>query len=117
VRDIYSGATSVIELKGNRSEQIGWKWEMKEGYPLSSLLFNLCIEPLLEAVGCVDLAPWNQTRQLLARCFAVSGFILWNSMIPVDSVFAKLICDWFCVFVVRLWLPGREICYAFIVFV
>jgi hypothetical protein len=25
VRDIYSGATSVIELKGNRSEQIGWK--------------------------------------------------------------------------------------------
>jgi hypothetical protein len=50
VGDMYDGATSIIELKGNRSNRIGWKRGVKQGCPLSPLLFNLRIEPLLQGV-------------------------------------------------------------------
>jgi uncharacterized C2H2 Zn-finger protein len=54
VRDMYVGATSVIELKGNRTERIGWKRGVKQGCPLSPLLFNLCIEPLLKGIATAN---------------------------------------------------------------
>jgi hypothetical protein len=50
VFDMYMGATSMIEIRGNRSEQIAWKRGVKQGCPLSPLMFNLCLEPLLQAV-------------------------------------------------------------------
>jgi hypothetical protein len=50
VGDMYEGASSTIELRGDRSERIGWKKGVKQGCPLSPLLFNLCIEPLLQLI-------------------------------------------------------------------
>jgi hypothetical protein len=50
VEDMYSGASSTVELKGERSEAIPWKCGVKQGCPLSSLLFNLCLEPLLQLI-------------------------------------------------------------------
>jgi hypothetical protein len=50
VGDMYEGATSVIELKGKRSRQIEWKRGVKQGCPLSPLLFNLCVEAVIEGV-------------------------------------------------------------------
>jgi hypothetical protein len=57
VASMYRGATSVIELNGVRSEKIAWKRGVKQGCPLSPLLFNLCLEPLLQAVNryCGDM--------------------------------------------------------------
>jgi hypothetical protein len=47
---MYTAATSIIELKGNRSDLIAWKRGMKQGCSLSPLLFNLCLELLLQLV-------------------------------------------------------------------
>jgi hypothetical protein len=51
VASIYRGATSVIEVNGVRSEKIAWKREVKQGCSLSPLLFNLCLEPRLQALN------------------------------------------------------------------
>jgi hypothetical protein len=47
VSDIYEGTSSVIVMRGTRSEKIAWKGGVKQGCPLSPLLFNLCLESLL----------------------------------------------------------------------
>jgi hypothetical protein len=50
VASMYEGATSVIEMKAKRTEKIVWKRGVKQECPLSPLLFNLCLESLLQAV-------------------------------------------------------------------
>jgi hypothetical protein len=51
IGDMYDRATSVIEMRGQRSEKVSWRRGVKQGCPLSPLLFNLCLEPLLQAVN------------------------------------------------------------------
>jgi hypothetical protein len=50
IADLYNGATSVIEKRGTKSDKIPWKRGIKQGCPLSPPLFNLCLDPLLQAV-------------------------------------------------------------------
>jgi hypothetical protein len=48
VQDIYKGASSFIDLRGDKTESISVRKGVKQGCPLSPLLFNLCLEPLLQ---------------------------------------------------------------------
>jgi hypothetical protein len=49
-KNMYDEAKSTIFHKGQQTESISWKKGVKQGCPLSPLLFNLCLEPLLEAI-------------------------------------------------------------------
>jgi hypothetical protein len=48
VQDIYNGTSSFIDLRGDRTDAITVRKGVKQGCPLSPLLFNLCLEPLLQ---------------------------------------------------------------------
>jgi hypothetical protein len=54
VRDMYTNASSYIELAGDKSQPISWKKGVKQGCPLSPLLFNLCLEPLIQTIKTVN---------------------------------------------------------------
>jgi hypothetical protein len=50
VEDMYTDARSTIEYRGRQTQPIRWRKGVKQGCPLSPLLFNLCVEPLLAAI-------------------------------------------------------------------
>jgi hypothetical protein len=50
IKDIYEDAKSTIEHMGNQTDPIKWRKGVKQGCPLSPLLFNICLEPLLQAI-------------------------------------------------------------------
>jgi hypothetical protein len=50
IEDMYDDAKSTIEYQGRQTSPFVWRKGVKQGCPLSPLLFNLCLEPLLEAI-------------------------------------------------------------------
>jgi hypothetical protein len=54
VQDMYTNASSYIEVRGDKSQPISWKVGVKQGCPLSPLLFNLCIEPLIQSIKSIN---------------------------------------------------------------
>jgi hypothetical protein len=49
IKDMCDTAKSTTEDRGKQTGSIMSRKRGKQGYPLSMLLFNLCLEPLLEA--------------------------------------------------------------------
>ena len=47
IQDIYNDNTTCIEVDGSRSENIPQRRGVLQGCPLSPLLFNCCIDPML----------------------------------------------------------------------
>jgi hypothetical protein len=69
VKDMYTGASSFIELRGSKSDPIAWRKGVKQGCPLSPLLFNLCLEPLIQFIkrtnkGCGAFVDINETLRI-----------------------------------------------------
>jgi hypothetical protein len=102
VADLYDGATSVIEKQGTRSEQIPWKRGVKQGCPLSPLLFNLCLEPLLQAVTseCGHLGALTGSAEdkirLTVQAYADDVIFISNSPEGVEQMLQVLeeFVDW-----------------------
>ena len=47
IRSIYSDNQSIIEVNGTKSDKIPWRRGVIQGCPLSPILFNCCLDPLL----------------------------------------------------------------------
>jgi hypothetical protein len=102
VIDMYRGATSIIEAKGGRSEKIGWKRGVKQGCPLSPLLFNLCLEPLLQAVerictGCgVFVGPAGEKQEFTVQAYADDIIFISKDPRGIDQMLRVLdhFVDW-----------------------
>jgi hypothetical protein len=50
IMEMYTEASSTLEIDGERTTPITWGKGVKQGCPLSPLLFNLCLEPLIQGV-------------------------------------------------------------------
>jgi hypothetical protein len=76
VKDMYDDAKSTILHRGEQTEPISWRKGVKQGCPLSPLLFNLCLEPLLEAIqkmekiGAPVALPGEVTVEFKAQAYA-----------------------------------------------
>jgi hypothetical protein len=77
MQDIYTDASSFIELRGDKSARIAWKKGVKQGCPLRPLLFNLCLAPLIQLIkrgnkGCGAFVTINENgkRENLIQAYA-----------------------------------------------
>jgi len=50
IRRLYEHATSVILINGFRSDQIPIRNSVCQGYPLSMILYVLCLNPLIQSL-------------------------------------------------------------------
>jgi hypothetical protein len=50
IKDMDDVAKSTIEYRGRQTRPIVWRRGINQGCPLSPLIFNPCLEPLLEAI-------------------------------------------------------------------
>lgn len=48
IEEMCKGCKTKVKTKDNRGAEIEILWGVKQGVPLSPLLFNLCLKPLLE---------------------------------------------------------------------
>jgi hypothetical protein len=51
VKDFYDEASSAITLPAGNTPAIPWRVGTKQGCPLSSVLFSICIEPILRMLA------------------------------------------------------------------
>jgi hypothetical protein len=51
IRKLYEGAESVAQINGFLSQPVGMECTIRQGFPVRTLLFALCLDPLLRKVN------------------------------------------------------------------
>jgi hypothetical protein len=54
IADLYHDNSTVVEMNGQKSEHVSWKRGVIQGCPLSPILFDICLEPLLQTIRNVN---------------------------------------------------------------
>ena len=83
VQSPYRDGLTTLEVGGLRSEEISMEVGVRQGDPLSPLLFNLAIDPLLHALECHGRGVKIAGTGLVAMAFADDLVLLsesWGSM-------------------------------------
>lgn len=81
VRDLYHNASTHFELANGKTEDIRITRGVKQGDPLSPVLFNIAMDPLLEAISTAKNGyRWDDSGlQLEALCYADDNALLTHS--------------------------------------
>jgi hypothetical protein len=51
IRQLYEGATSVAQVNGFHSQRVNMEHSIRQYFPLSTLLYSLCLDPLLRTIN------------------------------------------------------------------
>jgi hypothetical protein len=90
IMDSYNGATvKVITLNGT-TDNIHIKRGVKQGCPLSPVLFDICINPLIEKLNSKELKKfgyyWNDEDGVTAQAYADDILLFANSFESLQSL-------------------------------
>src|SRR5215510_10123054 len=72
IRLLYDAAVSTVQINGHLSRQIHLKRSIRQGCPLSMLLFNLCLDPFLRKMTAAIMAvrPVHQQNRTVVVAYA-----------------------------------------------
>ena len=92
IRDTYEGASTRITTLGGTTGKILWRKGVKQGCPLSPLLFNLCLEPLFAAFKKINtqdgIIRWigEEKTQIQAQAYADDIILIADSVEAMQNL-------------------------------
>ncbi|NXX51866.1 PO21 protein, partial [Tricholaema leucomelas] len=96
VKDFYENISTRIKTKGGETEPIGIRTGVKQGDPMSPLLFNLCTDPLLWKLEMSGEGFQHEAAEVTTMAFADDLVLLsssWSGMkknIEILEAFCEL---------------------------
>jgi len=97
VKNLYKSASTVIRINGFVSELFDIRRGVRQGDPMSCLLYNLAIEPLIESIRSCSLKGFricNELEKVLVKVYTDDAAI---SLGPEDKPTEMQAClDLFC---------------------
>ena len=102
VKNIYDDTHTYIEFNGGRSRLIPWNTGVLQGCPLSPLLFNLCLEPLIRSLHRSEFGyttPIDNNRNVIkssVQAYADDVVLIGNSQDDIQDMIDIL--DHYCEF-------------------
>lgn len=118
IKNVYTGSTTSIITNNFVSEEIDIKKGTKQGCPVSPLLFNLCLEPLFNAISSVnrDHGYWVNSSRGEARfnILAYADDILLISETEVGMSNMLRTCELFCRYSKMELAPSKSCSFAYI---
>uniref|UniRef100_A0A671TQN5 Reverse transcriptase domain-containing protein n=1 Tax=Sparus aurata TaxID=8175 RepID=A0A671TQN5_SPAAU len=95
IRDSYRGCTTRIRLRGGETQSIELRRGVKQGDPMSPLLFNLSIDPLLRLLECEGAGSTACGVRVASLAFADDLVLLsdsWDGMSRNLAVLERFCC-------------------------
>lgn len=112
IDDLYSGSTTKIVTNKVSSEDIDVKIGTKQGCPVSPLLFNLCLEPLFEAITKINkndgytFRYGETTRSFHILAYADDILLISNSISGMENMLKT--CERFCKYSRMVLAPSKS---------
>jgi hypothetical protein len=94
LKRMYSEATSSIQVNGHMSSPFPIKSSIRQGCPLSMLLYTLCLNPLLYMIdeALTENRPMTRGHEIKVIAYADDVTVVLHSMEDLDKVREALQC-------------------------